>query len=234
MRTGIGVLPTLVFLFFLSGCTAYLKTEPALSPVQVPANLLYDDDCDSDIDCAVTQPIIQHWIDVGFVKIWGMVSSAPSDLGAPTMKVFQKYYGHEGYYSIGAWAPGCGLQNQSPWNVAVVRQFDAGDVCMNYASCGTVLRQSVANYAVSGGQANGLTYLITGPLSCEEEFRATLADSISPLTGMEMEKRFVNKFILMNSYVPSGSEYNCVANAAACSTFCSRPGNYLLSVYAAG
>jgi hypothetical protein len=141
------------------------------------------------------------------------------------MKVFQHYYGHDNLFSIGAWTPGCALQPSAPWYVAVVGKFDAGDVCTNYVSCGTALRQSVANYIGAGGKANGLTYVITGPLSCEEEFRTTSADSISPLSGAQMEQQFIKEFVLMNGCAksslgyPCALETNCLQNTAACSAF---------------
>jgi hypothetical protein len=81
------------------------------------------------------------------------------------------------------------------------------------------LRQSVANYIAGGGKANGLTYVITGPLMCEEEFRTTPADSISSLTGAQMERQFIKEFVLVNGYAPSGQEPNCIENASACSAF---------------
>jgi hypothetical protein len=212
------ILFALVGLPLIYGCEGHLK-QAVFAPVQVPVDMIYDDDCDGDIDCAVTQPIIHHWIDIGIVKTWGMVSSAPSKLGAPTMKVFQKYYGHEGLFSIGAWTPSCRLRESSAWNSAVVGEFDTGDTCASYPQCGTILRQAVANYIVAGGKTNGLTYVITGQLSCEEEFRATQADAISLLTGAQMEQQFLKEFVLMNSYSPSGLEYNCKTNAVACSAF---------------
>jgi hypothetical protein len=212
----------LLFPLFLAGCSSYINN---ITPPQVPVNVIYDDDCDGDIDCAITQPIIHHWIDIGYVKMWGMVSSAPSQLGAPTMNVFRNYYGHDSLFSIGAWTPGCGKSQSSAWNVAVVSQFDPGDICTNYVDCGTVLRQSVANYIAAGGKANGLEYVITGPLSCEEEFRATPADAMSPLTGAQMEHQFIKSFVLMNGCATSGSEFscttesNCLENTYACSAF---------------
>lgn len=187
--------------------------------------MIYDDDCDADIDCAVTQPIIHHWINVGYVKMWGMVSSGPSQLGAPTMKVFQHYYGHDGLFPIGAWTPTCGLHASAAWNIAVVGKFDPGDVCTNYENCATVLRHSVVNYIAGGGKANGLAYVITGPLSCEEAFRATPADAISPLTGAQMEQQFLSQFELMNGCSASPSlfncttEDNCVEDINACIAF---------------
>jgi hypothetical protein len=214
------ILPIMLALMsplFIAGCNA--DSAVVFTPTQTPVNMIYDDDCDGDVDCAITQPIIHHWIDIGYVKMWGMVSSGPSQLGAPTMEVFQKYYAHDGLFSIGAWTPGCGLHKSAPWNAAVVSAFDAGDVCTNYLNCGTVLRQSVANYIAAGGKANGLVYVITGPLTCEEEFRATPADPISPLTGVQMEQQFIEEFVLMNGYAPSGSEPNCIENAHACSAF---------------
>ena len=181
--------------------------------------MIYDDDCDGDIDCVTTQPVIHYWIDSGFVKMWGMVSSAPSNLGAPAMKVFQHYYNHDNLYSIGAWTPNCGLRNSAAWNVALVNKFDPGDVCTNYPNCTEVLRKAVANYVAGGGAAKGLVYVITGPLTCEEDFRATPADSISALTGAQMEQQYIKEFALMNGSAPQGFEANCQENSSACSTF---------------
>lgn len=61
--------------------------------------------------------------------------------------------------------------------------------------------------------------MITGPLTCEEDFRATPADSVSPLTGVQMEQQYIGKFILMNGFAPYGLESNCLENAPACSAF---------------
>lgn len=190
-----------------------------VAPVSSAVNMIYDDDCDGDIDCVTTQPVIHHWIDSGFVKMWGMVSSAPSNLGAPAMKVFQNYYNHSNLYFIGAWTPNCGLRSSAAWSIALVNRFDAGDACTNYPNCTEVLRQSIAGYIAGGGAANGMVYVITGPLSCEEDFRASLADSISPLTGAQMEQQYIKEFVLMNGSAPRGSEANCQENSSACSTF---------------
>ena len=214
----------LVCVFFTAGCAEYVN-EFVLTPPTAPVDMIYDDDCDGDMDCAVTQPIIHQWIDLGYLKLWGMVSSAPSQLGAPTMKVFRHFYGHDDLFSIGAWTPDCGTKQSAPWNVEVVGEFDAGDVCTNYTNCATVLRSSVASYIAHGGKANGLTYVITGPLSCEEELRATPADAISPLSGVEMEQKYVKEFVLMNSFVRFGSEYNCAEDPAACNAFFSNVTN---------
>jgi len=193
-------------------------TAPLIS-LQARVDVIYDDDCDGDIDCITTQPLIHHWIDRGYVKMWGMVSSAPSKLGAPALKVFQQYYGHDGLFSIGASVPACELRNSAAWASAVVGQFNPGDDCTHYTSCGTVLRQSIANYIAGGGTANGLVYVITGPLTCEEELRVAPADSISPLTGAEMEQKYIKEFVLMNGLAPTGIETNCSEDAIACSRF---------------
>ena len=202
---------------FIASCGKDVSA-PLIS-LKARVDVIYDDDCDGDIDCVTTQPLIHHWIDRGYVKMWGMVSSAPTKLGAPALKVFQQYYGHDGSFSIGAVAPGCGLQDSAGWAAAVVGQFDAGDDCTHYTSCGTVLRQSIANYIAGGGAANGLVYVVTGPLTCEEELRGAPADGISPLTGAQMEQRYVKEFVLMNGFAPSGTETNCSEDPVACSRF---------------
>ena len=81
------------------------------------------------------------------------------------------------------------------------------------------MRQSLANYIDSGGSARGLVYVITGPLSCEEELRISLADSISSLTGAQMEQKYIKEFVVMNSFIPSGTEYNCQMDGYACMGF---------------
>src|SRR5207248_6254170 len=134
-------------------------------------------------------------------------------------KVFQQYYGHDGLFPIGAAVPACGLQNSAAWAAAVVGQFDAGDDCTRYTSCGIVLRQSIANYIGGGGAANGLVYVITGPLTCEEELRAAPADGVSSLTGAQMEQRYVKEFVVMSGFAPTGTESNCSEDAPACSGF---------------
>ena len=188
------------------------------NPPQSPVNIVYDDDCDGDIDCAVTQPILNHWIDLGYVKVWGMVSSGHSRLGAPTLRLFRDYYGHSNLYPVGAWTPGCEANQSAPWNVAVVNKFDSGDTCANYPSCTRVLRESVAQY-VSSGASQGLDYVITGPLTCEEAFRNSPPDTISPLTGEQMEQRYVRQFVVMNGKVPAGAEYNCQNDVSSCAAF---------------
>lgn len=222
----IPIMLALACLLLIGGCAVF---SPAVvfPPPKAAVNMLYDDDCDDDIDCAVTQPILHHWIDLGYVKIWGMVSSGSSQFGAPAMRIFQKYYGHEGLYPIGALTPGCASQESAPWYVALVGKFDPGDVCTNYANCGIVMRQSVASYVAAGGETNGLAYVLTGPLTCEEEFRATPPDSISSLTGAQMEKQFISEFVLMNGCATSSlnptstcsGEYNCSSDIGACSAF---------------
>jgi len=211
------VVLALLGLPFVTSCGKDV-TAPLIS-LQARVDVIYDDDCDGDMDCVTTQPVIHHWIDRGYVKMWGMVSSAPTKLGAPVLKVFQQYYGHGSLFSIGAVVPGCGLQNSAAWASAVVGQFDAGDDCTHYTSCGTVLRQSIANYIEGGGTAGGLVYVVTGPLTCEEELRAAPADGISPLTGAQMEQKYIKEFVVMNGFAPSGTETNCSEDPLACSRF---------------
>lgn len=201
----------------VSGCISVDFRAP--DPPQKTVDMLYDDDCDADIDCAITQPILNHWVDLGYAKVWGMVSSAHSQLGAPTLRVFRDYYGHSKLFPIGAWAPDCASKTSATWNIALVNKLDPGDVCTNYPSCTTVLRQAVANYIAQGGTPHGLDYVITGPLTCEEAFRNSLADTISPLTGKQMAQQYIRQFVVMSGFAPSGTEYNCAADSGACASF---------------
>ncbi len=219
MRNFLPVVVAILWILCLLGSFACSRECAIVPLVSAPVSIIYDDDCDGDIDCVTTQVLINNWIDKGFVKMWGMVSSAPSKLGAPTMKVFRHYYNHDDLFSVGAWTPNCGSRNSAPWAIALVEKFDIGDVCTNYPSCGEILRKSIANYVAGGGATKGLVYVITGPLTCEEEFRTTTADAVSPLTGVEMEQQYIEKFVLMNGFAPDGLESNCLVNAPACNAF---------------
>ncbi len=200
-----------------TGCGTVYIQPPA--PPQKAVDILYDDDCDGDIDCAVTQPVLNHWIDLGWAKVWGMVSSGHSALGAPTLRVFRDYYGHSALFPVGAWTPGCESNASAAWNAAVVNQFDAGDTCAAYPDCATVLRQSIARYAAAGGSRNGLQYVITGPLSCEEALRNSPPDAISSMSGAQMEQLYISQFVVMNGVVLFGGEANCITDSQACASF---------------
>lgn len=200
-----------------SGCgTAHLQPP---NPPATAANILYDDDCDDDIDCAITQPILNHWIDQGYAKVWGEVSSAHTQLGAPTLKIFSNYYGHSSLFPIGALRPACESSESAAWNIALVNGFDHGDTCANYPSCATVLRNAVAKYVSSGGGEHGLNYVITGPMSCEEAFRNSQPDAISQLTGAQMEQLYIGEFIVVSGLAPNGGDYNCSTDLESCAAF---------------
>jgi hypothetical protein len=213
--------PALTSSFFTLACVlgcGSIHVRPP-EPPQKAVDIIYDDDCDGDIDCAITQPILNHWIDLGYATVWGMVSSAHSRLGAPTLRVFRDYYGHADLFPVGAWSPGCESNPSSSWNIAVINRFDAGDACAAYPSCVVVLRQAIVRYVANGGAAHGMQYVITGPLSCEEAFRNSPPDAISTMSGAEMEQLYLSQFVVMNGFAPSGSEYNCEADSIACAAF---------------
>ena len=48
---------------------------------------------------------------------------------------------------------------------------------------------------------------------------ATSLTITSRLHGKQMEQQYLKEFVLMNSFAPSGTEYNCLMNASACSEF---------------
>src|SRR5690242_2760152 len=90
---------------FFAGSSGCARECSIVAPLSAPANMIYDDDCDGDVDCVTTQAVIHNWIDKRFVRMWGMVSSAPSNFGAPALKIFRHYYNHDDLFPIGAWTP---------------------------------------------------------------------------------------------------------------------------------
>src|SRR5437868_14709554 len=108
MRKVLAVVVALLGLPFIASCGKGVSV-PLIS-VQARVDVIYDDDCVGDIDCITTQSLIHHWIDRGYVKMWGMVSSEATKFVASALKVLQQYYGYDGLFCIGAAVRVCGLQ----------------------------------------------------------------------------------------------------------------------------
>lgn len=177
------------------------------SYAQLP--FLWDDDCTSDVDCAVTAAAVNKLADQHVINLVAVVADTSNAYAAPAMYVFEKYY-RRSSVPIGAMtgtlncSNGC---NMSSWNAALVSQFDAGDTGSNYPSCVSVYRQAVA--------ANpGIVIVMTGSAPCMAGFLASGADAVSPLGGAQLARQNVGRLIVLGGVNPSGTEFNIQSDPA--------------------
>jgi len=172
------------------------------------STIIYDDDCMSDADCFMTLTALHHWIDTGETNVLAMVADA-AGLGAPVMYIYNTYYGHS--VPIGAYQGGT-VSAASPFTNAVA-QFDPGDTRANYPDCVVTLRTALA-----GSANSSVTYVGTGYANCLTELLASGADSISSLTGVQLVKAKISKYVQMGGDYPTGSEYNFIGTPAQWNT----------------
>lgn len=214
-----------IFMGRLSQMLAIGLMLAVLCHAQVPVPVLWDDDATSDVDTASTAAAIHKLMDQNVVKIVGITADTANVDAAPALFIFARYYQHtsaQGVY-FGAYqgslntcitpATGC---NTSGWNAALVAQYNAGDTRANYESCATTWRRAAA-------QNPGLVIIMSGTPECEALFLASGADSISPLTGVQLAKQNVSKLVILGGINPSGAgscsatqpEFNFATDPAA-------------------
>lgn len=175
---------------------------------QTPVNIIYDDDCTSDVDCVYTLSALHHWIDQGYVNVLAYMANSQNTGAAPIFKIFNTYWGHSTPNSlIGAYKGSnvTSTGNTSSWVSNTVTQFDAGDTSSNYPNCVTTYRQVLAR-----AQNSSVVMVSTGFLGCIAGLMASSADSISASTGAQLIQAKVTALYLMGGDYPSGTEYNMV------------------------
>jgi hypothetical protein len=166
--------------------------------------MIYDDDNTSDQDGVLaTFPGLNKLMDNGEVSLVGMEADTANIYAAPGMKIMETYYNRTGLPS-GAWQGSLGCSNgcnTSSWLSVFVAQYDSGDTRSNYADC-------VSDYRSKLASNTHLVIVESGILTCLNGLLTSPADGISSLTGVQLIKQSVDRFVIMGGYNPSGSEFN--------------------------
>lgn len=189
---------------------------PAANSMSSTPNIIWDDDCTNDFDCAVLSvPALARLYNTGQVNVLALVNDSSNTLAAPGMHVLTSYYGM-GTVPMGAWlgaVPSSNTNgNVSSWNSALVTQFDPGDINTNYSDCVSVYRSALA-----AARDASVTMISTGMLTCVSALMQSGGDSISALTGEQLIQKKVLSISIMGGYEPStGSiEFNFAQDAVS-------------------
>lgn len=178
-----------------------------------PVNIIIDSDMAISADDVGDHAMLWGLANRGEIKVLAEICSSANDFSAPVMHIIATYYGHP-EVPIGAHkgsTPNLENSASSSYAQAIVNFFGpAGDTRANYPDPVPVYRQALAGAAdhsvfiVSNGYSQPLQALLQSP-----------ADSISPLTGMQLVALKVRRLISGAGFFPSGNEHNLRVDADA-------------------
>jgi inosine-uridine nucleoside N-ribohydrolase len=217
MKRALSILSPLLFLLYPISLLAQLA-EPT-----PPVNVIIDSDMAENDDDVGDQAVLWALQNRGEVNVLAVIADSANDYSAPAMHAIATYYGH-GDVPIGAHkgnTPTLEASNTSPYAQQITNQFGTpGDTRFNYPDAVTVYRQALANapdqsvYIINNGYFQPMRDLLQSP-----------PDSISPLSGIELVRQKVRRFVCSAGVFPSGSEHNFRVDADAASyVFANWPG----------
>ncbi|MBF0433404.1 MAG: hypothetical protein HQK83_19155 [Fibrobacteria bacterium] len=182
-----------LFLFFI-------LLHPALSNAKT--NIIFDSDFSTDVDDVGALAILHRLADLGEIRILGMTSNTSNPTSPAAMDVINHYYERPDI-PIGVWK-GAELDHYSGYTDSIVAEFphDLG-LTKDVPDATIVFRQILVKVPdssvviVAVGFPVNLVELINSP-----------ADTISPLSGMELVKQKVKRVDFMGANYPEGLGYN--------------------------
>src|SRR5215472_4458132 len=211
MNRRISTLAALVCLLFFSASRAFGQLQNPTPPV----NIILDSDMSNSVDDVGDHAVLWALANRGEVNVLAVICSSANDTSAPLMHAIATYYGHPNVL-IGAHQGATPtLENSATSNYTqqMVTQFGIpGDTRANYPNAVTVYRQALAGapdhsvYIVANGYWQPLQGLLQSP-----------ADSISPLTGVQLVAQKVVRLVPGAGFFPSGNEHDFRVDADAAS-----------------
>src|SRR5260370_18775600 len=184
------------------------------TPTQ-PVNIIIDSDMAISADDVGDHAMMWGLVNKGEVKVLAEICSSANDFRAPTMGAIANYYGHTDVL-IGAHKGATPILENSATSMytqQMVAQFGKpGDTRANYPDPVPVYRQAMAGapddtvIIVANGYYQPLQALLQSP-----------ADSISPLTGVQLVAQKVMRLVSGAGWFPSGNEHDFRVDADAAS-----------------
>jgi hypothetical protein len=170
-----------------------------------PVNIIFDSNLGVDADSLGDHAMLWDLANSGAVNVLAILTSSINDYSAPTAWAIANYYGHPNAV-IGAYQgniPNAYHYSNSYYTQQITQQFGKpNDTRANYPNSVTVYRQTLAN------AANGSVVLVVGGYyQSLEALLQSPADSISPLTGMQLVTQKIKFFVWCAGVFPnSGSD----------------------------
>lgn len=196
----------LAIVLILSGCSNEPK-EAAGKPVKI----IFDTDLGPDYDDVGALAFLHAMADSGKAEILATLSSNKNELVAPSIDVINTYFGKPDLPLGAPKSSGVNMNSPYHWADSIVARYphtvksthDVPDAIGVY-------RKILAVQADSS-----VTIVTVGFLTNLSNLLKSVADTISPLSGIQLVSRKVRELVSMAGRFPQGKEFNIYMDSAA-------------------
>ena len=173
--------------------------------------IIFDSDMGPDYDDAGAITILHALASKGECKILATVACNQAIFTAPTIEAFNRFFGNP---EIPVGVPSNKAPNIAPanhWTDSISQKYlPFRKTNKDYPSAVSVYRKVLASQP-----DNSVVIVTVGFLSNLEILLKSGADSTSPLTGLDLVKRKVKKYVAMAGRFPEGKEFNVFVDSTA-------------------
>ncbi len=176
-----------------------------------PVKIIFDTDMGPDYDDVGAITVLHALADNKECEILACLASDGYPTIAPTIEVFNRYFGRPGI-PIGVAGEGApDFSSSNHWNDSIVAKFlPASKTNSDYPSAVEVYRKTLASQP-----DNSVVIVTVGFLSNLADLLKSKGDKFSNLSGKELVKKKVKKWVAMAGGFPEGNEFNVQKHAEA-------------------
>jgi inosine-uridine nucleoside N-ribohydrolase len=197
----------LAFSMLISGGWSYAQEKAKKSSKPL---IIFDTDMGPDYDDVGAITLLYALAGKGECEILATIASDAHPSIAPTIEVFNRYFGRPDMAVGIASAGSPGFTAPNNWNDSLITRFSKQKKAGNYPAAMEVYRKVLAKQA-----DNSVTIVTVGFISNIRALLNSKADGYSPLSGIELVKKKVKNWVAMAGGFPQGKEFNVEKDAEA-------------------
>lgn len=195
--------------FAYSACSMQ-STDTVKSSDRGGAKIIFDTDMGPDYDDIGAISVLHALADSGECEILATVASDGHPSIAPTIEVFNRYFGRDSI-PVGEAVQGApDFTAENGWNDTLINTFAPDVRTKDYPDAVTVYRRVLASQP-----DNSVTIVTVGFLSNISALLDSQPDEYSELNGVDLIKAKVNQLVAMAGAFPEGREFNVIKHASA-------------------
>ncbi|RQP19878.1 MAG: nucleoside hydrolase [Parapedobacter sp.] len=196
-------------LFLVTACST-TGVNKKNDPDKVIPSIIFDTDMGPDYDDIGAIAVLHALADSGECEILATVASDAHPSIAPTIEVFNRYFGRDSL-PVGAAVQGApDFTAQNGWNDTLINIFAPDVRIKSYPDAVSVYRRMLASQP-----DNSVTIVTVGFFSNISALLDSQPDEYSPLNGIDLVKTKVKQLVAMAGAFPEGVEFNVNEHASA-------------------
>jgi inosine-uridine nucleoside N-ribohydrolase len=201
---------SITLLIILIGCS-FFNTHGDKKSSKGVTGIIFDSDMGPDYDDAGAITVLHALAANGECKILATMASNRYPYTAPTIEAFNRYFGHP---EIPIGVPcnkGLNIPNPNHWTDSIAAKYlPKLKTNEDYPDAVSVYRKVLSNQP-----DNSVTIVTVGFMTNLQGLLKSGADSVSPLSGLDLIKKKVKKYVAMAGKFPEGREFNVNIDSAA-------------------